>query len=149
MKHILALLVFFLLADIFNPAYTAAQTNENEILLPDPGVVSYTFRHQFEEDVPGTLDMIKEMGFSNIEFSNLFDRSATEMRSLLDERGLVCTSYGVSYDRLVNETSAVAEEANTLGAKYVRVAWIPHDSPFDIDDTRRAINDFEMAGNSL
>src|SRR5690625_4861900 len=37
-------------------------------LVPDPGVVSYTFRRQFSEDIPGTLDLIKEMGFSNIEF---------------------------------------------------------------------------------
>lgn len=149
MKHILTLLFFFLLADIFNPAVTAGQNNEGEALALDPGVVSFTFRHQFEEDVPGTLDMIKDMGFTNIEFSNLFGKSPAEMRNLLDERVLVCTSYGVSYDRLVNETSAVAEEALTLGAKYVRVAWIPHETPFDIDDTRRAIEDFERAGKIL
>jgi len=149
MIRIVSLIILFLIADIFTPLGTAAQSNENEILLPDPGVVSYTFRHQFEDDIPGTLDMIREMGFTNIEFSNLFGKTPAEMRSLLDERGLICPSYGVSYDRLVNEISSVAEEANTLGAKYVRVAWIPHDSPFDIDDTRRAIEDFEMAGRLL
>ncbi len=149
MTRILLLIILFLIAEIFTPLGSAAQSNDTEILLPDPGVVSYTFRHQFEDDIPGTLDMIRDMGFTNIEFSNLFGKSPAEMRSLLDERGLICTSYGVSYDRLINEASAVAEEANILGASYVRVAWIPHDSPFDIDDANRAIEDFEMAGKAL
>jgi hypothetical protein len=98
---------------------------EPKSLVPDPGVVSFTFRNQFAEDVPGTLDMIKEMGITNIEFSNLFGKTALEMRVLLDERGMVCTSYGVGYDRLVSDIENVATEALILGAKYVRVAWIP------------------------
>tara|TARA_R100001143_G_scaffold63512_1_gene71137 strand:- start:20078 stop:20944 length:867 start_codon:yes stop_codon:yes gene_type:complete len=149
MKPFLPLLLICLLADLFNPAYTAAQNTEGEALLPDPGIVSYTFRNQFADDVPGTLDMIREMGFTNIEFSNLFGRSASEMRTLLDERGLICTSYGVSYDNLVNNTERVAEEAAILGASFVRVAWIPHESPFDIEDARQAIEDFEAAGKYL
>jgi len=149
MIRTISLITLFLFSYSFTPGDSAAQSNDSKILLPDPGVVSYTFRHQFEEDVPGTLDMIREMGFTNIEFSNLFGKSPAEMRDLLDERGLICTSYGVSYDRLVNETSAVAEEAKNLGASFIRVAWIPHDAPFDIEDTRRAIEDFEMAGKIL
>lgn len=123
--------------------------SRNEAYLPDPGVVSFTFRDQFSQDVPGTLDMIREMGVTNIEFSNLFGKTATEMRALLDERGMVCTSYGVSYDRLVNDVHAVAEEAKILGAKYVRVAWIPHEAPFTIEDAERAAADFNRAGEKL
>lgn len=128
-------------------SYVQAQSGEQ--LLPDPGVVSFTFRTQFSEDVPGTLDMIKEMGITNIEFSNLFGYSPEEMRAMLDERGMVCTSYGVGYDALVNNTEEVAEAAQTLGARFVRVAWIPHDGEFAIDHARRAINDFTEAGKKL
>jgi sugar phosphate isomerase/epimerase len=149
MIRILLLLTAFLLVEIHNPADTSAQANEGKQLLSEPGVVSYTFRNQFQEDVPGTLDMILEMGITNIEFSNLFGKSPAEMRQLLDERGMVCTSYGVSYNNLVINTEQVAEDAKILGAKFVRVAWIPHDSPFDIEDTRRAIKDFEEAGKVL
>ncbi len=32
-------------------------------LFPEaPGIVSYTYRNQFAKDVPGTLDMIKNLG---------------------------------------------------------------------------------------
>ncbi|MCC5942446.1 MAG: TIM barrel protein [Balneolaceae bacterium] len=142
----LAVLLFFI---SLLPIHTSAQVEEGESLLPDPGVVSYTFRHQFEEDVPGTLDMIKDMGFRNIEFSNLFGYSPEEMKLMLDERQLICTSYGVGYDALMNDTEQVARAARTLGAKYVRVAWIPHEAPFDIEDTRRAVRDFNEAGKQL
>jgi sugar phosphate isomerase/epimerase len=118
-------------------------------LVPDPGVVSFTFRNQFQEDVPGTLDMIKEMGFSNIEFSNLFGKTAEEMRALLDERGLVCTSYGVGYGAMVNEIERVANEAEILGARYVRVASIPYENEFTYEDALRAANDFNVAGEYL
>lgn len=116
----------------------------------DPGVVSYTFRYQFQQDVPGTLDMIKEMGITNIEFSNLFGKTATEMRALLDERGMICTSYGVGYNRIVDDVRNVAEEAKTLGAKYVRVASIPYErTEFTIENARQTVTDFNRAGQYL
>jgi len=122
----------------------------NEPLVPDPGVVSYTFRNQFAEDVPGTLDMIKEMGITNIEFSNLFGKTAHEMRALLNERDMVCTSYGVGYNRIVDDLAAVAEEAKVLGAKYVRVASIPFERPeFTVNDAQKAAEDFNTAGKFL
>ncbi|MFP4365776.1 MAG: sugar phosphate isomerase/epimerase family protein [Bacteroidales bacterium] len=122
----------------------------NRAFVPDPGVVSYTFRNQFQEDVPGTLDLIKDMGITNIEFSNLFGKSATEMRQLLDERDMICTSYGVGYNRLVDDTQKVAEEAKILGARYVRVASIPYEGPeFTIDNARKTVEDFNAGGKIL
>lgn len=113
------------------------------------GVVSYTYREEFKEDVPATLDKIKELGITNIEISNLFGKTAEEFRKLLDERGMVCTSYGVGYDYLLESTDEAAKDAKTLGAKYVRVAWIPHEPPFDLEDTQKAVKDFNTVGNAL
>jgi sugar phosphate isomerase/epimerase len=129
---------------------TSCNTARNEYFISDPGVVSYSFRHQFQEDVPGTLDIIKGMGITNIEFSNLFGKSAGELRALLDERGMICTSYGVGYNRIVNDIENVAEEAGTLGAKYVRVASIPYERPeFTIENAKKAVDDFNRAGKTL
>ena len=127
----------------------SCSSGNNGAILPDPGVVSFTFRDQFAEDVPGTLDMIKEMGITNIEFSNLFGKTAEEMRALLDERGMICTSYGVGYNRIVDDVQNVAEEAKILGAEYVRVAWIPHEQPFTMEDVERVAADFNLAGEKL
>jgi sugar phosphate isomerase/epimerase len=113
------------------------------------GVVSYTYRNSFSKDVALTLDTIKGLGIKDIEFSNLFGKTAQEIRSMLDSRGMTCSSFGVGYADLVSKTEEVAKNATTLGARYVRVAWIPHEAPFTIEHVRKAIADFNTAGQIL
>ncbi len=113
------------------------------------GVVSYTYRKQFEKDVPGTLDLVKRLGFKDIEFSNLFGQKAQDLRKMLDERGLKCSSFGVSYNDLTNKTEEVAQNAKALGAEYVRVAGIPHKSAITLEEMQKAIDDFNRVGRIL
>lgn len=114
-----------------------------------PGMVSYTYRDSFSKDVAATLDTLQAMGIKDMEFSNLFGKTAAELRQLLDERDMFCSSFGVGYPDLVNKTQEVAENAKTLGAKFVRVAWIPHEAPFGLSDAEKAIADFNKAGKIL
>jgi sugar phosphate isomerase/epimerase len=119
-------------------------------IFPDrTGMVSYTYRNSFKNDVPGTLDKIKALGLTNMEFSNLFGKTAAELRALLDERGMVCTSFGVGYGDLENKLDEVASNAKTLGAKYVRVAWVPHQAPFTLQAAQKTVEDFNRFGKAL
>ncbi|MFC4213084.1 family 16 glycoside hydrolase [Pedobacter lithocola] len=124
---------------------------ETKSVATNPAVVSYTFRNEFQKDVPATLDYIKGLGITNIEFSNLFGKSAIELRKLLDERGMVCTSFGVSYPDFVNHTDEVGNDTKTLGASFVRVAWVPHDSKagFTLADAEKTVQDFNKGGKLL
>jgi len=127
-----------------------ADTIFAQLLFPQkPGVVSYTYRKYFEKDVPSTLDMIKANGFTDIEFSNLFGKTAAELRALIDERGLKCSSFGVSYEDFINKTALVAQNAKALGADYVRVAGIPHKGVFTPEEAQQAIDDFNKTGKLL
>ncbi|WP_245893271.1 sugar phosphate isomerase/epimerase family protein [Parapedobacter indicus] len=121
------------------------------ILSPNEiGMVSYTYRNEFANDVPSTLDKIRQLGVVDMEFSNLFGQSAQSLRKLLDDREMSCSSFGVSYDDLVNKTSEVAENANALGAKYVRVASIPHErGSFTLEEAQKAVADFNRVGKAL
>ena len=139
----------FLLVFLFISQTIFAQKPFSKILKDTPGVVSFTFRADFSKDVAGTLDYIKAMGITNIEFSNLFGKTAAEMRALLDERGMVCTSYGVYYDALTNKTEKVIQDAKTLGAEFVRVGMIPHKGDFTVQDADVAIKDFNRVGKIL
>ncbi|WP_461096698.1 sugar phosphate isomerase/epimerase family protein [Spirosoma luteolum] len=111
-----------------------------------PGVVSYTFRDSFGKDVPATLDKIKGMGLTDIELSNLFGQTAPAMRTLLDQRGMRCSSYGVNYDDIVQKPDSVLMRAKALGAQYVRVAWIPHEGDLSVERADQAIRDFNTFG---
>ena len=143
MKRLIILLTVLFIAD-FSHAQSFGKT-----LKETPGIVSYTYRKSFEKDVPATLDTIKRLGITNIEFSNLFKRTAKEIKQMLDERGMRCTSFGVSYNDLVEKTAEVAENAKALGASYVRVAWIPHEGPATIETIKKAAEDFNKAGKFL
>ncbi|MCF2447288.1 sugar phosphate isomerase/epimerase [Dyadobacter sp. CY345] len=114
-----------------------------------PGMVSYTFRKSLSKDAAATLDTLKELGIKDMEFSSLFGKTAPELRKLLDERGIKCSSFGVSYDDALNKTQEVGQNAKALGAKFVRVAWIPHKGPFTLEMAQQTVADFNKMGKQL
>ena len=111
-----------------------------------PGMVSYTLRESFSKDVPGTLDKVKAWGITDIEFSSLFGKTAPELRALLDQRGLTCSSYGVSYDAIANKPDSILQNAKALGAKYVRIGSIPHKSAATLEMMQQAAEVFNRFG---
>lgn len=110
------------------------------------GMVSYTYRFSLQKDMPKTLDSLKSLQILDMEFSSLFGKKAQEIRQLLDERGMYCSSFGVSYQEALTKPQEVAANAKALGAKFVRVAWIPHDKPMDLALADKTIADFTTIG---
>lgn len=133
---------------LVNLAFTVYAQRPN--LFPEaPGLVSYTFRKEFQKDMPGTLDMVKKYGISDMEFSNLFGQKAEYIKQLIDERGIKCSSFGVSYEDAVGKLDTVAANAKKLGAQYVRVASIPHKGTFTLENAKAAVETFNRIGKQL
>lgn len=121
-----------------------------EALFPEmPGMVSYTYRNSFAKDLPATLDTLQAMGITDMEFSSLFGHTAADIKRELDERGMHCSSFGVGYKDLMEKTATVAENAKTLGAQFVRVAWVPHEGVFTLEAAQKTIADFNTVGKVL
>ncbi|MXV17660.1 sugar phosphate isomerase/epimerase family protein [Hufsiella ginkgonis] len=118
------------------------------LLKETPGAVSYTFRDALAKDVPGTLDRIKAMGITNMEFSGLFGQTPEALRALLDARGIRCTSLGVGYGDM-KKPENVIKTAKTLGAQFVRIASIPHKDKIDGPIMQQAVADFNAFGKIL
>lgn len=142
MKHSIFLL--FLL-----PIGSLSAQNKDVLFPQMPGMVSYTYRNNFQKNVAATLDTIKALGITDMEFSNLFGKTAAELRTLLDGRGMHCSSFGVSYADALDKPQEVGQNAKTLGAQYVRVAWIPHTGPFTLDMAKKTVGDFNRIGKRL
>ncbi|WP_020601680.1 sugar phosphate isomerase/epimerase family protein [Spirosoma spitsbergense] len=117
--------------------------------LQKPGMVSYTFRNSLQKNMAATLDTIKSLGVTDMEFSNLFGKTAADIRKLLDERGMKCSSFGVSYGDALDKTAEVGQNAKTLGASFVRVAWVPHQGAFTLDMAKKTVADFNQIGQKL
>lgn len=113
------------------------------------GVQLYSVRNELEEDLRGTLAAVRNAGFTDVETYSLHGMTAPEYRALLDSVGLSVSASHMPYERVVNETAAVAEEAAALGAEWVVVPWIPHEEPFSAEDMERAIADFNTAAQAL
>ena len=126
-----------------------AQQPFGKTLKETPGLVSYSLRNDFAKDVGATLDKIKAMGITNMEMSNLFGKTAAELRALLDARGMVCTSYGVGYAALMNKTDQVIAEAKTLGVEFVRLGSFPQKAPFDLPQAEKIVKEFNQVGKTL
>ena len=142
------LTVLSLLTLLLIPETLLAQ--KGKALFPDtPGMVSYTYRQSFAKNLPATLDTIRSLGITDMEFSNLFGQTAAEIRKQLDQRGMKCSSFGVSYGDALDKTQEVGQNAKTLGASYVRVAWIPHEGGFNFETAQKAVADFNQIGQRL
>ncbi|WP_338869074.1 sugar phosphate isomerase/epimerase [Spirosoma sp. SC4-14] len=137
-----------LLAFVILLSFSVAQA-QKKVFPQTPGMVSYTYRNSFAKNVSATLDTIKALGITDMEFSNLFGKTAAELRKLLDERGMKCSSFGVGYPDLQNKLAEVGNNAKTLGATFVRVAWVPHKGPFTLDLAKQTVADFNNFGKQL
>ncbi|WP_019987080.1 sugar phosphate isomerase/epimerase family protein [Rudanella lutea] len=114
------------------------------------GVQTYTYRNMMPKDVVGTLDLIKSLGITEIEGGVPKGMSTEEFLKLLKERGIKVTSTGAGYEQIVKDPEAVARQAKALGAKYVMVAWIPHQkSNFSLENAKQAVADFNRVGKVL
>ena len=71
------------------------------------------------------------------------------LRQLLDARGMVCSSFGVSFSDALNQTDEVAANARALGAKFVRVASLPNRQPFTLDLAKQSAAELNRIGKQL
>jgi sugar phosphate isomerase/epimerase len=113
------------------------------------GMELWTYRREAARDLPGTLAMVRALGFSDVETASFYGRTAAEFRRNLDERGLTCSSYIVGYDRLEKDIDSVIADARTLGAQYVLTAGIPRQGDLTLELARRAAGAFNTWGARL
>ena len=114
------------------------------------GLQLYSLRNQFKKDVPGTLKLIHSWGIKYIEGGDTYGMPLEDYKKLLKKNGLEMVSVGASYEELRDNPEKVIQTAKYFGAKYVMVAWIPHDgNNFGFNDIKNATDIFNMAGKLL
>lgn len=125
----------------------AAQKSKSLYTAPF-GVQAFTFRRSFPNSMEKTLDTIAMMGFTEIEGGG--GRIAPEdFKRLCNDRGISIPSTGTGYEQLVKDPMKIAQTAKALGAQYVMCAWIPHQGAFNLDNAKKAVEDFNTAGKIL
>src|SRR5271168_2737558 len=76
-------------ADSLNPAHIGLQL--------------YSLRNQLTSDVPGTLDVVKSWGITNVELAGTYNLTAEQFKAQLDAHGLHAFSGHFPFDRFRND----------------------------------------------
>jgi sugar phosphate isomerase/epimerase len=89
------------------------------------GLQLWTVKEECKKDFPGTIAKVAKMGYKGVEFAGFYDRSAKDVRKMLDDNGLLCSGSHTAIDLLSNEKLAATMEYNrTIGNKFVIVPWL-------------------------
>ena len=90
------------------------------------GLQLYSVREDCKRDLPGTIAAVAKMGYKGVEFAGYYDRTAKQLRKMLDDNGLVCCGTHTGLDTLLGDNLARTIEFNkTLGNKYLIVPGLP------------------------
>jgi sugar phosphate isomerase/epimerase len=88
----------------------------------------YSVREDCARDLPGTLKAVAEMGYAGVEFAGYHNRSAAELRKLLDELGLKVAGTHIGIETLMGEELTRTVEFNrTLGNRFLIVPGLPEE----------------------
>jgi len=114
------------------------------------GFQVWTIRKKLIEDFPGTLQEMAAMGFSEVEmcsplgysfvgFKPLNEMSGTEMRKIVEDAGLKCTSSHFTINELRNSLDNRIEWAQEMGMKQMvcSMFMVPNETT-TMDDWKKA-----------
>ncbi len=87
------------------------------------GLQLYSVRDDMARDLEGTLRAVKEMGYDYVEFAGYFERSAEELRRILDGLGLTCISVHQGPEFYDEGGQSAVDFVKTLGVKYSAIPW--------------------------
>ena len=84
------------------------------------GLQLYSVREACAKDLPGTLKIVKEIGFSGVEFAGYHGKTAKELRTLLDDNGLKCYGTHTALNTLQgDELKKTIEFNQIIGNKFL------------------------------
>jgi sugar phosphate isomerase/epimerase len=88
----------------------------------------YGMRGDMERSVEGTLKKVRELGFDGVEFAGFFGKSATEIKSLAADAGLVPISSHVPLRLIQGSPEATIAYHQELGCRNIVVPYLEEDS---------------------
>ena len=101
------------------------------------GVQLFTLRHLMEKSVRKTLQLVAEVGYSEVELAGHYNHSSSELRRILDGEGLRAPSSHILLDVLDKQFNAVLADAMVLGNKYIVLPYLFEHQRTSIDDYKR------------
>ena len=114
------------------------------------GVQLYSVRKDCEDDFVATIKKVAEIGYQGVEFAGFYGYSAAELKTILDDHGLLCCgSHTQLADLSPEKLDATAEFNSMIGNKYLIVPWLPEEKRQTVDDWKKLAEDFNALAEKL
>jgi len=103
----------------------------------------YSVRKAAEKDLAATLEGIAKLGYDGVEFAGYYGKDAKDIRKMLDDNGLKCSSTHTGIGLLRGDNfEKTVELHKTLGAKYMIVPGGINDSLHDVEKNKAIAEEF-------
>jgi sugar phosphate isomerase/epimerase len=121
---------------------------------PVIGISMYTLRDQTEIDFLGTLEKVAKLGYKAVEFVGYFKTPAIELKSKLDELGLIACSAHVPLNysdskHMESDFAGQIEYAKEIGIPYIITPWAPLPEKPSMDDVLHLVEIFTKCGEQV
>ncbi len=124
------------------------------------GFQTWTLRDQLGEDLQGTLKMMAEKGYKEVEFCSplgykgtpfekFSSMSGKELRKIIEDSGLKCPSSHYNMGELRDHLENRIEWSHEMGINQIIASsfWLPKDA--SVDDYRNACNELNEIGMKI
>ncbi len=89
------------------------------------GLQLYSVREQCAKDLPGVLAAVAKIGYKGVEFAGYHNRSAQDLRKMLDDLGLVACGTHTPFESVLGDKLKETIEFNrVIGNKFLIVPWM-------------------------
>ncbi len=111
------------------------------------GIQLYTIRNMMAVDMEGSIEQVAELGYKEVEFFNYYGRTASDVKAMLANNGLVSPSIHVDIDQLRgDQLYREIEFATELGQKYITLAWLGPENRVSMDQYKQHAELFQTVG---
>jgi sugar phosphate isomerase/epimerase len=118
------------------------------------GLQLYSVRDLLPKDFAGTLEKLREAGYTEVEPAGYYDRTAAEFRKAMDQAGLRCVSTHHPMAVLAPRLDELIEYGHQLGLEYI-VCPSPTrrdpaaKGPLNLDDWRWVAGELNRIGEKV
>ena len=112
------------------------------------GFQLYSVRDELEKDFFGTLKKIKEMGYEGGELAGFYGSSASEIKSMFEEVGLIPISAHVAYQEFMESgIENVVKMYKEIGCKYMVIPYLPQELRYGSEKYPKLVEDMKIIGS--
>lgn len=111
------------------------------------GLQLYTLRNELSQDFEGTLAKVAELGYREMEFAGYFNRSARQIRQVLDDNGMTCPAAHIQLAAIRADLQKEIDFAAELGQQFIVVPIVANNER-SLDDFKRHAETLNRAGEA-